>query len=555
MAKFCTRCGKQCLDNAMICPGCGQMLSASGITYPNNSTNMNGNANGFPSNSMGKQMNHNVRNGIVIAVAIGCVALFAGLILIAFMLFNSKGPTEKWIKDNLSEDVYVYELDYEEHTSTLSDIEIINSYQQADTYYVDFKVLLEDEYLCRELVFHYSLAKQGVNDWVILSNELDKENSTVTVQLNAVKKCADTYLTNLGYKIDDDMYITSDIVDDDLYCEYNINESYEYFEAKGLLVYDAYLVYDIFSCPQSFILNEELDVSAVNYEWKIAGTWEGESDGYRVVMNIIPEGDHTYSWNAECFYDNIYGEVSSYTDEGVFKYGNPLARQDDKYYAPGKVQAFQSFWIGYPWCVIGFYSSDAVMHIGKNTEDSPFTRTSVESGAVEGKSAQEIENTTSEKQEAASEAESLFIKYDGIKISIPCTMGEAKKQLGEGMEERVDDEGRQYYGLYYDGELMFFSEIRDGQTEEESQPHSIQIDTKEGLSKTSTSLGVKGKMSYEKAIASLKKKGIAYEDITDEEGENERDIVVYQGNYRVEFTFEDSEMVYICITDVTYESY
>lgn len=51
MAKFCTRCGKQCGDSAMICPSCGQQLSSgSSLHYDTNGNNLDG---------MSSQMNVN----------------------------------------------------------------------------------------------------------------------------------------------------------------------------------------------------------------------------------------------------------------------------------------------------------------------------------------------------------------------------------------------------------------------------------------------------------------------------------------------------------------
>lgn len=38
MAKFCTRCGRQCLDKDMICPACGQMLAVDGVAMKQTKT-------------------------------------------------------------------------------------------------------------------------------------------------------------------------------------------------------------------------------------------------------------------------------------------------------------------------------------------------------------------------------------------------------------------------------------------------------------------------------------------------------------------------------------
>lgn len=445
MAKFCTRCGKQCSDYDMICPTCGQMLSSGGMVM--------------------KQTKSQASKSKIWIIITAVMIIIVGLWIIASLAERLLGVGGV-------------------------------SRQQSDA----DVAMLGGEYTY---------------------NRTEKVNDSIV---------------DVFYKVD---------------------------AQKELLDYT-------YECQLRYVKMEsgweltEKEMKLLDYEWKLVGTtWESEENGsygntkkYSFHIKSISKDDITVQYLIQDIRTNEIeqGEARAHLDkltELAYIY-----IEDDGHIAGGDIDIESEeipihFAINFSeMCIC--YSKNLMLGFRSMTKvergEALFDTSSDDT--VEEETDDTVQENEIERNVSDNVWGNLFIEYDGINISLPCTIDEVKNLLGEGSEEHVNDEGYQYYGLYYDSQLMFFSEVRDGQTEDESQPHSIQI--VQGLDKIKTSFGIKGSMNYDKAIATLKKKGITYEIVTYEEQEDRKDIVVYQDNYRFEFEFEGSEMTYIVILDTTY---
>jgi len=305
----------------------------------------------------------------------------------------------------------------------------------------------------------------------------------------------------------------------------------------------------------------EKQMKLLDYEWTIAeSNWEREEKGinisrnYAVYIEKISQDSITIQYIIQDSTGEVkQGEETAHLDKMTDENSNIYIDED------GTLNG--TVWLESETIPLElglyFYEMAICYRDSMMTTMNPFTRIG-QTGPLIDKTNNTEENINEERQEenvfinTQKKDDSLYIKYNEKKLSLPCTNAKVKEVLGVGIEEYVEDEDRQYYGLSYNQHLFFFSEAKNGENADEAKIHSIQVDSAEGLSKFKTSCGVNGNMTIEETMEVLEEKAIIYQIETYKELENQTDIVIYQGDFELRFTFEGSDMTFIVISDTTY---
>lgn len=197
--------------------------------------------------------------------------------VIICLCFTACGSTsESDLKEMLPDTLTSYEMDNEIHNQDIENINIIKRNTDSDNDFIECEITLKDEYFERIIYVDLYLTNYETGGWMIDSIE-PYANETITILHGPDDTEIDNYLSEYGYPGLKQYQDETDHSDGQKYIRhYSLDESHQYADFKGTLTYIASLhkVYgnDYYDYP-SFSWDESIDISQMDVDWKIEGTW------------------------------------------------------------------------------------------------------------------------------------------------------------------------------------------------------------------------------------------------------------------------------------------
>lgn len=340
MPKYCSSCGAANQNDAAVCFRCRKPLNPSGTPLPNSQNSRNRRVPNAPYQAVLNPQNRAVKKSPKRVFAIiGCIAtigiLSAIILTIGRSLFPS-APSEKWIAQNVPQEIKEYIYEGDAYMSEVDSVIINKEYTNDDICIQDCTICLtdEDNRLTRTVYLKFETAKMDSHKFYLNSwSETEPETYTCSQELG--EEIAEAYIKNEGFRLGKPQY-SFDEEDNIITATYSADADYTYLKVSGTAEYTNYLSgqIDIGNYPHEFAWNnDDFDVSSVTGKWKIAGKWSGETDEYRVNINIEKaNGDNSWSWSGKAYYyDIIYGGEDFYPGEGTLSYDNTYETFYDLY--------------------------------------------------------------------------------------------------------------------------------------------------------------------------------------------------------------------------------
>lgn len=330
MPKYCSSCGAANQNGAAVCFRCRRPLNPSGTPLPNNQNSRNRRVPNIPYQAISNPQSRAVQKSPKLIFAlIGGVAIIgilsAIILTIGKILFPS-APSERWIAENVPQELKAYLYEGDEYMSEVDSVIINKEYTNDDICIQECTVCLtnEDNCLTRTVYLHLEAAKMDSHKFYLNSwSETKPETYTCSQELGEQK--AEAYIENNEYRLGEPHY-SFDEDNTMITATYSADADYTYLNVSGTVKYTSHLSgqVDIGNYPHEFTWKtDDFDVSSVTSKWKIAGDWSGETDEYRVNIHIEKaNGNNSWSWSGKAYYYTYDGRERFYPGEGTLSYDN-----------------------------------------------------------------------------------------------------------------------------------------------------------------------------------------------------------------------------------------
>lgn len=299
--------------------------------------------------------------------------ILSGLIsLMILLLFNGCGKeklNEKWLMEHMPRDIVTYTIWDQEIESEITSLEIEESFKDGNYDLSYCKVVLEDEYLRRNLYLIMTTMYNDDDLYLVSGAEEYMEEDVEVLQGVPEEFIKDNLRSRYGItEISNYTENTEFLSEGEWSASCDLSQSYTYLELGGSIQFKGQLDFHDMneSFPRSYTWLLEADGSGITKDWHINGTWSGATESYQLVLSIQTNDDNTFCWDGKCYYNQSSGGVGVYEKNGTTELNidseKKLERVEDMGWR-------FSFLCEYPYCSILFTPEKVSMGIQDDTTD------------------------------------------------------------------------------------------------------------------------------------------------------------------------------------------
>ena len=309
MGKRCIRCGKTTNSDMKFCPYCGMHFTNTEqsqnqmhqgmyhqtannyVPYQEKNQKIKQSVKEVIGNKLNRRHIQNVlHNKKVVTVFLSLVCIIS----VACLIINHGKVNKGWLETHVPEELLQYTGVDEDtiRTCKVSSAKIQKQKRYDNINYVDCELMLEDEYIIRTVYCQMELQHMNSGEW-ILNSWHETGRGMVKVKEAYMHQIMQELHTTFGGSGKYDCEITA-TGGCSIKITYPVSVNTSLLEATGNVVFN--LIFDKYDdsddvqqkYPQKYALSGEPDLSGVDENWKLSGTWSAKINNAIVYCDITP---------------------------------------------------------------------------------------------------------------------------------------------------------------------------------------------------------------------------------------------------------------------------